>query len=118
MIGNLNKKTMKKLLFVLAFAFIGGQAFSQMYIVTLSDGCSNIQDGIKLTKYPPSGGAIDTCISEEIEVGLVSLNQELNSIISQGYKLIETNNGSVGNNNGLINEETINKGTTFYFAIP
>ena len=32
---------MKKLLFVLAFTFIGGQAFSQMYIVTLSDGCPN-----------------------------------------------------------------------------
>jgi len=29
---------MKKLLFVLAFAFIGQQAFSQMYIVTLSVG--------------------------------------------------------------------------------
>ena len=26
--------------------------------------------------------------------------------------------GSSGTNNGLINEETINKGTTFYFAIP
>ena len=111
---------MKKLLFVLAFAFIGQQAFSQMYIVTLSDGCPNQE--IQLTKYPPTGGAIDICISEEIEVGLVSLNQELNSIISQGYKLIETNNGqyfgSGGYNNGLINEETINKGTTFYFAIP
>ena len=91
-----------------------------MYIVTLSDGCSNQE--IQLTKYPPTGGVIDICISAEIEVGLVSLNQELNSIISQGYKLIETNNGQyweeAGYNNGLINEETINKGTTFYFAIP
>jgi hypothetical protein len=105
---------MKKLLFVLAFTFIGQQAFSQMYIVTLSDGCPN--DEIQLTKYPPAGAAIDICISEEIEVGLVSLNQELNSIISQGYKLIETNNGN--NGSGLINQETINKGTAFYFAIP
>ena len=28
---------MKKLLFVLAFAFIGQQAFSQMYIVTITN---------------------------------------------------------------------------------
>ena len=82
---------MKKLLFVLAFAFIGQQAFSQIYLVTLSDGCPNQE--IQLTKFPPTGGAIDICISEEYAVGLVSLNQELNSIISQGYKLIETNNG-------------------------
>ena len=82
---------MKKLLFVLAFTFIGGQAFSQIYLVTLSDGCPNQE--IQLTKFPPTGGAIDICISEEYAVGLVSLNQELNSIISQGYKLIETNNG-------------------------
>ena len=106
---------MKKLLFVLAFTFIGQQAFSQMYIVTLADGCSNQE--IQLTKYPPAGGTINICISEEIEVGLVSLNQELNNIISLGYKLIATNNG-LNDNNGLISEEKINKGTTFYFAIP
>ena len=109
---------MKKLLFVLAFTFIGQQVFSQIYILTLSDGCA--ADEIQLTKYPPTGGVIQFCISEEIEAGLVSLNQELNSIINQGYKLIETNNGQATglHNNGLINEETINKGTTFYFAIP
>ena len=115
---------MKKLLFVLAFTFIGGQAFSQIYLVTLSDNgignCTNQE--ILLTKIPPAGAATYICISESIEDGLVPLNQELNSIISQGYKLIETNNGldwgSSGTNNGLINEETINKGTTFYFAIP
>ena len=111
---------MKKLLFVLAFIFIGGKVFSQIYLVTLSDngmGSCNNQE-ILLTKIPPVGTATYICIPESIEYGLVPLNQELNSIISQGYKLIETNNGSVGNNNGLINEETINKGTTFYFAIP
>jgi len=115
---------MKKLLFVLAFIFIVTQAFSQIYIVTLSDNgigsCTNQE--ILLTKYPPTGAATYICISESIEHGLVSLNQELNSIISQGYKLIETNNGLDGGsgnpNNGLINEESINKGTTFYFAIP
>ena len=43
---------MKKLLFVLAFAFIGQQAFSQIYLVTLSDNgigsCTNQE--ILLTK--------------------------------------------------------------------
>ena len=115
---------MKKLLFVLAFAFIGQQSFSQIYLVTLSDNgigsCTNQE--ILLTKIPPTGAATYICISESIEYGLISLNQVLNSIISQGYKLIETNNGLDGGsgnpNNGLINEETINKGTTFYFAIP
>ena len=107
---------MKKLLFVLAFTFIGGQAFSQMYIVTLSDGCPNQE--IQLTKFPPAGGAIDICISEEIEVGLVSLNQELNSIISQGYKLIETNNGHASQKNGTIDHIALNAGTIYYFAIP
>ena len=115
---------MKKLLFVLVFTFIGQQAFSQIYLVTLSDNgigsCTNQE--ILLTKIPPTGVATYVCISESIEYGLISLNQELNSIISQGYKLIETNNGldwgSSGTNNGLINEESINKGTTFYFAIP
>ena len=115
---------MKKLLFVLVFTFIGQQTFSQIYLITLSDNgmgsCTNQE--ILLTKIPPAGAATYICIPESIEDGLVPLNQELNSIISQGYKLIETNNGldwsSSGTNNGLINEETINKGTTFYFAIP
>ena len=111
---------MKKLLFVLAFTFIGEQSFSQIYLVTLSDNgigsCSNQE--ILLTKIPPAGPATYICIPESIEFGLVPLNQELNNIISLGYKLIATNNGTTDAASGLINEETINKGTTFYFAIP
>ena len=111
---------MKKLLFVLAFVFIAEQAFSQIYLVTLSDNgigsCSNQE--ILLTKTPPAGPATFICIPESIEFGLVPLNQELNNIISLGYKLIATNNGTTDVASGLINEETINKGTTFYFAIP
>ena len=83
---------MKKLLFVLAFAFIGQQVFSQMYIVTTSNnavgGCSGSER--TLTTVTPSGAQTHTCISYFITQGaLISLNQELNSIISQGYKLIE-----------------------------
>ena len=54
MTGNLNN--MKKLLFVLAFAFIGQQAFSQMYMIHIggfglssTSGC-NINHELTLTK--------------------------------------------------------------------
>ena len=109
---------MKKLLFVLAFAFIGQQAFSQMYIVTLADsyinGC-DIASEITLTTVTPTGTETHTCIPIYINNGaLGSLNQELNNITSMGYKLIETNS----HQNGLINESRLNFGTTFYFAIP
>jgi len=44
---------MKKLLFVLAFTFIGGQAFSQIYIVTIASssvgGCTSGEE-VTLTK--------------------------------------------------------------------
>ena len=99
-----------------------------MYIVTYSNAWgvplhpSNCTPDYVLTKVDPTGNVTYTCVDHkrifEDPAALITINQELNSIISQGYKLIETNNGSVGNNNGLINEETINKGTTFYFAIP
>tara|TARA_A100001035_G_scaffold22890_1_gene15394 strand:+ start:74 stop:415 length:342 start_codon:yes stop_codon:yes gene_type:complete len=113
---------MKKQLFVLAFAFIGQQAFSQMYIVSISaynvGGCSLNPEERTLTTVTPTGIETHTCIPAKISEGaLISLNQELNSIISQGYKLIETNNGA-SENNGTINYSRLNDGTIFYFAIP
>ena len=45
------------------------------------------------------------------------LNQELNIILNQGYKLIETNNGQ-SDNNGFISDGNVNYGTTWYFASP
>ena len=113
---------MKKLIFLFAFTFIGQQAFSQMYIVTISSwdlgGCSTNPSERTLTTVTPSGLQTYTCIPAFISNGaLISLNQELNSIISQGYKLIETNNGG-SDQRGLINNSTLNEGTTFYLAIP
>jgi len=113
---------MKKLIFLFAFTFIGGQTFSQMYIVTISSwdlgGCSTNPSERTLTTVTPSGLQTYTCIPSFISNGaLISLNQELNSIISQGYKLIETNNGG-SDQRGLINNSTLNEGTTFYLAIP
>ena len=117
---------MKKLLCVLAFAFIGQQAFSQMYIVTLGEsglgGCQN--DEIALHKTNPTGSSQIVCIKNQIAAGaLDELNIELNSVINLGYKLVETsyiNNGS-GYGGGLINSSgfgTLNYGTAFIFAIP
>ena len=117
----------KKLLFVLAFAFIGQQAFSQLYIVTLVDeyhfptaGCNAGE--LVLVKNDPTGNQTTTCIkADRPSGGLITLNQELNSIISQGYQLIETSYALDGDGayGGLIHYGTINRrGATFIFAIP
>ena len=118
---------MKKLLFVLAFAFVGQQAFSQMYIVTIGDlsigGCSTNPYEYTLTKVDPTGIQTHVCIPAHISDGaLVSLNQELNSIVDLGYQLIETSymNGHAGQNNpngGLIYGGGLNGGTSFIFAV-
>ena len=95
---------MKKLifLFAFAFAFVGGQAFSQMYIVTLTKcnatHLSNCNPTVitylnVLTKIDPTGNVTYTCIDNRFTISqdpsaLITLNQELNSIISQGYKLV------------------------------
>jgi hypothetical protein len=86
---------MKKLLFVLAFAFIGQQAFSQMYIVVLADsyrhpsaGC-NVGEAV-LIKVDPSGAESTSCFSPYVSLGFLSeLNQEFNNLISQGYKMMD-----------------------------
>ena len=111
---------MKKLLFALAFTFIGQQAFSQMYIVTIGGGSINgcLSNERTLTTVTPTGTETHTCIPAYISDGaLISLNQELNSIISQGYKLIETNNG-YSDQNGALDNGSLNVGTIYYFAIP
>jgi len=114
---------MKKLLFVLAFTFIGQQAFSQIYIVTIAapgiGGCSSSNPEERtLTTVTPTGIETHTCIPAYISDGaLISLNQKLNSIVSQGYKLIETNNG-YSDQNGTIDSDELNYGTIYYFAIP
>ena len=121
---------MKKLLFVLAFAFIGQQAFSQMYIVTTClenlGNCSHSQNEITLLKVDPLGNETTVCIQNSVlNGGLGQITQELNSIINQGYKLIEITSpsldGSGGHGGGLMesnNGHRIGLGTVWYFAIP
>ena len=129
---------MNKLLFVLAFAFIGQQAVSQIYLVTLSSvstfhpsGCNTPSgDDLCLTKTDPTGAQTYTCISNNIATNsnsLSILNTELNTIVNQGYKLIEIKKPSIEFQHSLFQGTagsflqgsiTYNIGTTWYFAIP
>ena len=123
---------MKKLLVVLVFIFIGQQAFSQMYVVFFTGYDEDHQtavcasDAYLLTKIDPLGNTSYTCVDNNDDldynpIALVQINQELNSIINQGYKLIEINSpqhsseysGSTINVDGRVA-----KGTIWYFAIP
>lgn len=116
---------MKKLLFVLAFVFVGSQAFSQMYIVSIQswyvNNC-NVNNEHTLSTISPTGVLTKTCIdngtvSDDPNDGLISINLELNSIMAQGYKLIHTDYGAIAQ--GLISQSgSITQGTTFYLALP
>ena len=114
---------MKKLLFVLAFAFFGQQAFSQMYIVAIFDeivgNCSSSE--YTLTKVNPAGVQTHTCIPKDIADGaLIILNQELNSVVNLGYKLFETSyeSGRLINTDPSLMLNSIQDGSCFIFAIP
>ena len=100
---------MKKLLFVLALAFIGGQAFPQMYIVTVSDmdntfshpsQCSNSSSDAVLTTIDPQGNITYDCMPNGGQIRLSGssialLNQKFNSLTSQGYKLVSKEDNSI-----------------------
>ena len=124
--NNISKtKTIKKLLFVLAFAFIGQQAFSQVYLITISDAsdinsCSTFNNETTLSKITPAGVETHICIDRRISQGaLIAVNSEINSIISQGYKLIETNYSQYNSyGGGLQRNGVLSDGATFIFAIP
>jgi hypothetical protein len=124
---------MKKLLFVLAFTFIGQQAFSQMYMVSIQsrnvNSCGVYE--VTLTTISPAGTITKTCIPRgtssgssltwDPNPGLALINQELNSIMSQGYKLINMDYGYLGSSvsaNGLVDDNYIVQGATFYLALP
>ena len=91
-VQTLKLRMMKKLLFVLAFAFIGQQAMSQMYIVTLVNGYyapSYGCDSLLLITVDPLGNETYDCISNVVQHGALSqLNIAFNNIINQGYKMI------------------------------
>ncbi len=122
------KKTriMKKLLFVLAFAFMSQQAFSQMYVVIVSSvssnhpsGCPSSQFDRIMTVFNPSGNISYTCLpsnatmpNNEIQSGgenVKIITQQFNNLISQGYKMLNTSTSSLA--------PSYPSGT-WYFAIP
>ena len=114
---------MKKLLFVLAFTFIGQQAFSQMYIVTVSDmdntsshpsQCSTGSYDAVLTTIDPQGNITYDCMPSggQIRYGgssIALLNQKFNSLTSQGYKLVSKET------NSILSSDIYG---VWYFAIP
>ena len=115
---------MKKLLFVLAFAFIGQQAFSQMYLVMIHYSDPNSHPSTcptgtydrVMTTIDPQGSVSYTCLEYgpgNISLGggiQVIINQEFNSIINQGYKLVAKDENSNINTYDLVG--------TWYFAVP
>lgn len=137
---------MKKLIFLFAFVFIGGQAFSQMYIAISSyttsshpSGCNTSgasNTGLTLTIIDPNGNVTYSCFTSSSinadPIQAVELNQELNNIISQGYKLTYTaplykndavSTASGGGFVGTINTMSGTHGvglipTIWYFAVP
>ena len=119
-------KTMKKLLFVLGFAFIGQQAFSQMYLVIISDISSNHPSNCSssssydrvMTTITPQGNYTYTCLPSGVSIAnggshQGQINQEFNSIINQGYKLVGTDS-----DNRLWRDDSQSLQGTWYFAIP
>ena len=106
---------MKKLLFVLAFTFIGQQAFSQMYIVTvfainnlhpLYNSCINSNYDVVMTTIDPTGNLTYQCLPSggSIQVNgnnIALLNQEFNSIIMVSenciFSWLKTKNGNSNN---------------------
>ena len=116
---------MKKLLFVLAFAFIGQQAFPQMYIVIISDiasnhpsNCSSNNYDRVMTTIDPQGNYTYTCMPSGVIIssgGSIQgqINQEFNSILAQGYKLVATDA-----DNKIWDEYNGTLRGAWYFAIP
>lgn len=125
---------MKKIFFLLAFVFIGQQAFSQVYMLAISEAsanCPNLNDHSTLLKVDPAGVETTMCIPNNVVNGaLGQLNQEINSIINLGYKLtyisigerVYSPNyaGATGLNmtGGLLEGERLTESCVIIFAIP
>ena len=121
---------MKKLLFVLAFAFIGQQAFSQMYMVVMSENSCTLGE-IRITTINNLGvSTTDTCINSWDPVGYTGdspnynalnfLTLEINNIIALGYKLTHIDSeGIIKKQSGAGTATSTNAVNSVYFlSIP
>ena len=131
---------MKKLLFVLAFTFIGQQVFSQLYIVSVlsidsdpTNTCTYSGYDLAIYVVDPTGVETVTCIDDDVdEYGLKTLAQVLNNIIAQGYKITNIQTGAREGEGALtflqtksydptfggVPTEELLPGTTFFLSVP
>ena len=113
---------MKKLLFVLAFTFIGGQAFSQVYIITEKyDGVFSGQAATFDSVFVTNPLGVTTTHSiPHILLSTINhnsaLNIILNNVINLGYKMIpnQRDDGFLDNTGNATGYNL----RTIYFAIP
>lgn len=112
---------MKKFFFLLAFAFVGQQAFSQMYIITEKyDGNVSTQptfDSVFVTD--PTGVTVSYSIPHQlinISEHNAQLSQIINNVISLGYKIISVTQPEGVVNNSLPDPHYALK--TIYLSVP
>ena len=123
---------MKKIFFLLAFAFIGTQAYSQVYMLAVVDAngveCTNGLENdidLALVKIDPLGNETiicdEACVDASIGFGCLGMiNQEINIIVNEGYKLMAINapNSIAAEEPDTDGLHQIDEGTIFIFAAP
>jgi hypothetical protein len=120
---------MKKLFFLCAFLFMSMQIQAQMYIVVIADpsevqgdSCSDNYECTIVT-IDPLGNQTFTCIPYVgVNGGLSALNQHLNEIMAEGYKIthIIGSSEAAGGQQGILDltDGTFQHNITFFLAVP
>ena len=76
-------------------------------------------DELTLSKITPAGVETHICFNRKISSGaLITLNSEINSIVSQGYKLIVSDHSKDNGESNLHFDGQLVENATFIFAIP
>tara|TARA_R110001632_G_scaffold223442_3_gene355197 strand:+ start:1341 stop:1703 length:363 start_codon:yes stop_codon:yes gene_type:complete len=120
---------MKKILILSSFLFLLFTAKSQMIIVDVGPWTSEFTGGenvnsTKVITYSPDGthSSLDmTNVPNSPIESIAFVTAHLNSIISQGYKLIKIQDYQSVNNNsgdGIIADDFPLERTVYYFAVP
>lgn len=121
---------MKKILFLIAFAFSCTYAHSQIYVVTIehpdNGNCyfanfDYANNEVAVRVVDPTGSETITCINKHARFGAVSqLNSILNGITNNGYKLINVDGPSSNSGNGSIFRQqsaTLSNNTTLLTSL-
>ena len=114
---------MKKIFFLCTLLFMSIQIQAQMYMVSTvaynnltSAGC--VSGEIVLLIVSPDGIQTTNCIPVTLTDGLIALNQQLNSIMDEGYQLIESFVAPAGDNGIFSSSGYVRSGITFFLAAP